>query len=352
MQPRPRKKSATGSFRRRRPSGLLVPVRRGLTPISPSEAAALSKLHAIRPVRGRDGDPGQDGAPGIGVSAIEETDDGKALFRLDDGRELALGNLRPKDGEDGDDGRDGTGIANLSRDGTDLVADLTDGRSLNLGNIVGPKGEDGIGIEDISETAAGSLRIRLSSGEVFTLGRIRAKDGDPGRPGRDGVSIQDAEIDDDGHLVMVFSDGRRQRLNRVVGKDGDHGRDGETKVLRETVKPARPYDFVDWTPDGWIRFRNEDGTWGRWLPWMPPGGGGGRGPRGRGVASTQIVDGDLIVTYTDGSTENAGSIGGQQNVFIQPDDPGTFAHPVLWLKTTEEAGEITDLSVIIRKASP
>lgn len=133
----------------------------------------------------------------------------------------------------------------------------------------------------------------------------RGENGADGRDGADGIGISDAIIDADGALVLTFTDGRTKTLGVVRGEKGEKGdagaagKDGAPGVAGVDGKDGSAgRDGVD----------GKDGA---------PGVGergerGEKGERGDGVKDA-IIDnaGNLILTFTDGSTKSLGRVVGE-----------------------------------------
>ena len=79
-------------------------------------------------------------------------------------------------------------------------------------------------------------------------------------------------LTENGTLTIVLSDGSSVDLGNIKGEKGDKGDPGETGAQGEKGDP------------------------------------GETGSAGRGISSTEIVNGMLIVTYTDGTKETVGSV--------------------------------------------
>ena len=171
-------------------------------------------------------------------------------------------------GKDGTNGVDGVGIANVTiSDEGALSVELTNGTILNLGNI---KGENGIGISKSEINADGELILTYTNGETNNLGKVvgtngtNGTNGADGQNGADGVGIKTVTLSTDGNLSILMTDNTVYNLGNVKGEKGDKGDKGDT---------------------------------------------GEKGADGRGIADMEIINGELVVTYTDGTTDNLGSIG-------------------------------------------
>ena len=147
---------------------------------------------------------------------------------------------------------DGTKI-NVGKAVGALTVTLTNGTVLNLGNI---KGADGLGITKSEINASGELVLTYSNGDVKNLGKVTGENGANGTNGADGRGIKSLTLSPDGELVVVMSDNSISNLGNIKGEKGDKGLQGE------------------------------------------------KGADGRGIAKTELVNGELVITYTDGTSDN------------------------------------------------
>ena len=214
------------------------------------------------------------GDDGIGISKSEINADGEFVLTYTNGQSTNLGKVvgadgingtngaDGKDGINGADGKDGTGIVNvtISAEGA-LSVELSNGTVLNLGNI---KGADGIGISKSEINSNGELRLTYTSGETANLGVV------VGAKGTDGVGIKTVTLSADGELSILMTDNTVCNLGNIKGEKGDKGDTGE---------------------------KGDKGDKGD------------KGEDGRGISKMEIVNGELIVTYTDGTNDNLGTIG-------------------------------------------
>ena len=222
---------------------------------SDGSSVNLDKLVGINGIDGKDGTDGKDGKDGInGTNGV----DGK------DGT----------NGKDGTDGQDGVGIANVtvSNEGA-LSVTLTNGTVLDLGNI---KGANGIGISKSEVNASGELVLTYTDGTVKNLGNVV---GANGADGQDGVGIKTVTLSSTGELMVTLSDNSVINLGNVKGEKGDKGDKGDKGA------------------------RGEKGEKGD------------KGDTGRGIAKTELVNGELIITYTDGTKENLGSVSNAESEY-------------------------------------
>ena len=161
-------------------------------------------------------------------------------------------------------------IVTVSNEGA-LSVTLTNGTVLDLGNI---KGADGIGISKSEVNASGELVLTYTDGTVKNLGNVV---GANGADGQDGVGIKTVTLSSTGELMVTLSDNSVINLGNVKGEKGDKGDKGDAGAQGE---------------------KGEKGD---------------KGDTGRGIAKTELVNGELIITYTDGTKENLGSITSTEN---------------------------------------
>lgn len=134
----------------------------------------------------------------------------------------------------------------------------------------------------------------------------RGEKGADGRDGVDGVGISDAIIDSEGALVLTFSDGRTKTLGVVrgaKGEKGDAGADGKDGAPGIAGVDGKDGAAGIAGKDGKDGVDGKDGCQG--LP-------GEKGEKGDGV-NDAIIDnaGNLILTFTDGSTKCLGRVVGE-----------------------------------------
>ena len=118
-----------------------------------------------------------------------------------------------------------------------------------------------MGITKSEINASGELVLTYSNGDVKNLGKVTGEDGANGANGADGRGIKSLTLSPDGELVVVMSDNSISTLGNIKGEKGDKGLQGE------------------------------------------------KGADGRGIADTAIVNGELVIYYTDGTEKNLGIIG-------------------------------------------
>ena len=224
-------------------------------------------------LNGTDGKDGTNGTDGVGITDVTLNSDDELVLTFSNGNVINLGNIKGSKGDKGDkgdaglngsDGKDGVGIQNVdvSADGA-LTVTLTNGTVLNLGNI---KGADGLGITKAEINTSGELVLTYSNGDVKNLGKVIGENGKDGANGTDGIGIKSLTLSPDGELVVTMSDNSISNLGNIKGDKGDRGEKGQQGLQ------------------------------------------GTKGADGRGIAKTELVNGELVITYTDGTSDNLGTI--------------------------------------------
>lgn len=325
----------------------------------------------INGTNGIDGKDGTDGKDGVGINTVNITEDGKLNITLTNGTTLNLGTIKVEkgdkgdtgvqgekgdkgdtgeqgiqgvagkdgingtngvDGKDGTNGKDGVGIANvLINTSGELELTFSDGQQINLGNVKGSKGEkgdtgeqgiqgatgkdgangqDGVGIANVTVSNEGALSVTLTNGTVLDLGNIK---------GADGIGISKSEVNVSGELVLTYTDGTVKNLGNVVGANGADGQDGvgiKTVTLSSTGELMVTLSDNSVINLGNVKGEKGDkGDKGDAGVQGEKGEKGDKGDTGRGIAKTELINGELIITYTDGTKENLGSVSNAESEY-------------------------------------
>ena len=335
---------------------------------SDGSSVNLDKLVGINGIDGKDGTDGKDG---VGINTVNITEDGKLNITLTNGTTLNLGTIKGEkgdkgdtgvqgekgdkgdtgeqgiqgvagkdgingtngvDGKDGTNGKDGVGIANvLINTSGELELTFSDGEQINLGNVKGSKGEkgdtgeqgiqgatgkdgangqDGVGIANVTVSNEGALSVTLTNGTVLDLGNIK---------GADGIGISKSEVNVNGELVLTYTDGTVKNLGNVVGANGADGQDGvgiKTVTLSSTGELMVTLSDNSVINLGNVKGEKGDkGDKGDAGVQGEKGEKGDKGDTGRGIAKTELINGELIITYTDGTKENLGSVSNAESEY-------------------------------------
>ena len=239
----------------------------------------LGKVTGEDGAAGKDGQDGKDGEPG---AAGKDGVDGKDGAKGEKGDKGDAGEPG-KDGTDGVDGANGKDGAKGDKGETgEPGAAGKDGAKGEQGEK-GDKGDKG----DKGEPgAAGKDGAKGEQGDKGAAGKDGANgsDGKDGQDGNDGRGIESVAINEDGELIVHYNDGHAENAGKVNGTSGEDGADGA---------------------DGKDGAAGKDGQDGE------KGDKGETGAAGRGVAGFEVVDGELEVTYTDGTSQKVGPIAGK-----------------------------------------
>ena len=280
-------------------------------------------------VQGEKGDKGDTGAKGEKGDKGNTGEQGIQGVAGKDG----INGTDGVDGKDGTNGKDGVGIANvLINTSGELELTFSDGQQINLGNVKGSKGDkgekgdtgeqgiqgatgkdgangqDGVGIANVTVSNEGALSVTLTNGTVLDLGNIK---------GADGIGISKSEVNVSGELVLTYTDGTVKNLGNVVGANGADGQDGvgiKTVTLSSTGELMVTLSDNSVINLGNVKGEKGDkGDKGDAGVQGEKGEKGDKGDTGRGIAKTELINGELIITYTDGTKENLGSITSTEN---------------------------------------
>ena len=180
------------------------------------------------PVTGPAGNDGQNGTDGNdGISPQLRIIDGYWEISYDNGRSwtsLGVAATGPK-GEKGDKGDKGD-TGEPGKDGND-----------------GVDGQDGVGITEVT-IVDGKLIITLSNGNIIDLGNVVGKDGVDGTPGHNGIDGEDGKDGQNGNdgigianvvitnnnLIVTLSNGNVIDLGNIKGDKGENGSDGKDGI--------------------------------------------------------------------------------------------------------------------------
>ena len=329
---------------------------------SDGSSVNLDKLVGINGIDGKDGTDGKDG---VGINTVNITGDGKLNITLTNGTTLNLGTIKGEKGDKGDtgvqgekgdkgdtgeqgiqgvagkdgkdgingingtdgvDGKDGVGIANiLINTSGELELTFSDGQQINLGNVKGSKGDKGEK-GDTGEQGIQGIAGKDGKDGINGTNGVDGKDGTNGTvldlgniKGANGIGISKSEVNASGELVLTYTDGTVKNLGNVVGANGADGQDGvgiKTVTLSSTGEL-----MVTLSDNSVINLGNVKGEKGDKGDKGDKGARGEKGEKGdkgdtgRGIAKTELVNGELIITYTDGTKENLGSVSNAESEY-------------------------------------
>jgi len=267
----------------------------------------------INGINGINGTDGVDGKDGVGIANILINTSGELELTFSDGQQINLGNVKGSKGDKGEKGDTGEqGIQGIAgKDGKDGIngTNGVDGKDGTNGKD-GTDGQDGVGIANVTVSNEGALSVTLTNGTVLDLGNIK---------GANGIGISKSEVNASGELVLTYTDGTVKNLGNVVGANGADGQDGvgiKTVTLSSTGEL-----MVTLSDNSVINLGNVKGEKGDKGDKGDKGARGEKGEKGdkgdtgRGIAKTELVNGELIITYTDGTKENLGSVSNAESEY-------------------------------------
>ena len=181
-----------------------------------------------------------------------------------------------------------------------------------LSEITGAAGADGEngqdGITPILRATETAIQVSIDNGGTYT-DLVQISD-ITGEDGQDGISVTGALINSNGHLIVTLSNGNEIDAGEAKGKDGTsiNIKDSlsSTDELPSTGQSTGDSYLISgniWiytgsTDEGSINgFKNAGNI---------------QGPEGRGISSIVIEDGELKITYTDGTSSIVGNVVGPQ----------------------------------------
>ncbi len=293
---------------------------------------------------GADGKDGSNGKDGVGITSANINGEGQLVLSFSDGNSVNLDKVV------GMNGQNGIGIATseINNNG-ELVITYTNGQNANLGVVIGAKGDkgdtgaagqngtngtngtNGISIVSSVINSNGELVLTYSDTTVTNLGKVvgaNGTNGDDGKNGTDGVSVISASINTDGELVLAFSNNQVSNVGKVVGANGANGTNG-TNGLTPYINDAGNWQIGDTDTgvkaagtngtngnngtNGLTPYINDAGNWqiGDTDTGVKAAGANGiNGTNGVGVKKSEIVNGNLVITYTDDTVKNVGPVVG------------------------------------------
>lgn len=244
---------------------------------------------------------GINGIDGVSISNSAINDKGELIITYSNGQICNLGKvvgvdgkngingINGSDGNNGKNGQDGISVvkSEINSNG-ELVVTYSNSVIDNLGKVIGSDGAKGEKGDKGDTGARGEKGEKGDAGEQGIQG-VAGKDGKDGTDGKDGVGINTVNITEDGKLNITLTNGTTLNLGTIKGEKGDKG---------DTGVQGEKGDKGD---------KGDAGAQGE------KGEKGDKGDTGRGIAKTELVNGELIITYTDGTKENLGSITSTEN---------------------------------------
>jgi hypothetical protein len=132
--------------------------------------------------------------------------------------------------------------------------------------------------------------------------------GPPGSPGANGRGIASTHLAN-GDLIVVYTDGTAADVGTVTGPQGETGTNGRGISGSAIVGTDLVITYSDGTSNDLGNVVGPQGGAGETGATGPAGSNGTNGSNGVGVSSVVVnSSGHMIVTYSDGSTSDAGPV--------------------------------------------
>ena len=175
-------------------------------------------------------------------------------------------------------------------------------------------GADGVSVTGVTINEDNRLVITLSEGDPIIIDKTVV-----GADGKNGNGISKVTLTTDFYLVFDYTDGTSSdKIGPIKGRDGENGKDGLTPILTLSENGDLSVKYGEsgnLTLLGNIKGAKGDtgdtgdtGATGAKGDKGDTGAQGEKGENGRGIAKTEIVNGELIITYSDGSTQSVGKL--------------------------------------------
>jgi len=194
-----------------------------------------------------------------------------------------------------------SGIKSAAVNGSgELILTKQDNTTVNAGSVVGPQGPQGV------------------------IGNTGAK-GDTGSQGPAGLAVTGAAVNGSGRLIITRSDSSIIDAGAVIGPKGDTGTTGDTGAKGDTgttgadgvgissaVVNGSGRLIITKTDSSTVDAGSVVGPQGQQGTTGNTGAPGAKGDQGISVAQAVVDSGNLIITLDDASQLNAGSVVGPQ----------------------------------------
>ena len=246
---------------------------------------------------GEKGEKGDTGESGVGISSIKIDENGHLRVTYTDLNEADLGKVTGESGKDGTNGENGKtpqfqinseGYWQYSYDGSNWIT-LT-------AKATGETGAAGV-TPLLQINSEGYWEVSYDGGKSYKTLNTKAT-GETGAAGNDGVGISKVEIKDGELLITYTNSNEPVNLGKVTGENGTDGESGKTPQLKidENNEWCVSYDGGQSYKSLGIKATGETGAVGN---------------DGVGISKVEIKDGELIITYTNDTTENLGNVIGE-----------------------------------------
>ena len=185
------------------------------------------------PATGPEGEQGQRGEQGNGISDVVLNADYTLTLTFDNGSSYTTTSIR---GETGATGASGNGISGVVMNPDySMTFTFDDGATYTTPPIrgatgaqgePGQKGDTGNGIKSVVLNSDYTLTITFTDDTVYTTPPIRGETGPTGATGSPGVGIENVVLNSDYTLTLTFTDGTTYTTTSIRGATGATGPQG------------------------------------------------------------------------------------------------------------------------------
>jgi hypothetical protein len=186
---------------------------------------------------------------------------------------------------------------------------LYDGSNVNLSSVIGQQGiqgNTGVSVASGTVNGSGNLILTLSNASTVDVGNVRGTNGTNGTNGANGVSVSNASISTN-NLIITLSNSTTIDAGNVRGPIGPQGLQGDGNAGIANATVAGNNDLIIGLVNGtYVNAGNVRGPIG------PQGNAGANGTNGVGITSVSLVSSNLVLNYSNTSSQDVGNIRGPQ----------------------------------------
>jgi hypothetical protein len=186
---------------------------------------------------------------------------------------------------------------------------LYDGSNVNLSSVIGQQGiqgNTGVSVASGTVNGSGNLILTLSNASTVDVGNVRGTNGTNGTNGANGISVSNASISTN-NLIITLSNSTTIDAGNVRGPIGPQGLQGDGNAGIANATVAGNNNLIIGLVNGtYVNAGNVRGPIG------PQGNAGANGTNGVGITSVSLVSSNLVLNYSNTSSQDVGNIRGPQ----------------------------------------
>ena len=183
---------------------------------------------------------------------------------------------------------------------------LYDGSNVNLSSVIGQQGiqgNTGVSVASGTVNGSGNLILTLSNASTVDVGNVRGTNGTNGTNGANGISVSNASISTN-NLIITLSNSTTIDAGNVRGPIGPQGLQGDGNAGIANATVAGNNNLIIGLVNGtYVNAGNVRGAIG------PQG---NAGTNGVGITSVSLVSSNLVLNYSNTSSQDVGNIRGPQ----------------------------------------